>query len=56
VLPGKIVKGVKLADGNQLEYPLNGLLSQFVTLFTIVGLHFFYGPQFGFGWIADHYL
>lgn len=56
ILPGKVAKGVKLADGSQLEYPLNGLLSQVVTLFVIIDLHLVYGPEYGFEWIADHYL
>jgi protein-S-isoprenylcysteine O-methyltransferase Ste14 len=58
ILPCKWVKGVKLDDGNQLLYPLNGLTSLFVTLGTILVIHFteVFGPKYNLGWIADHHL
>jgi hypothetical protein len=58
ILPCQWVKGVKLSDGNQLLYPLNGLTSLFVTLGTILAIHFsqIFGPQYNLGWIADHHL
>jgi Delta14-sterol reductase len=57
-LPCKWVKGVKLSDGNQLLYPLNGLTSLFVTLGTILAIHFteVFGPKYNLGWIADNHL
>lgn len=58
IIPCQWVKGVKLSDGNQLLYPLNGLASLFVTLGTILAIHFsqIFGPQYNLGWIADNHL
>jgi Ergosterol biosynthesis ERG4/ERG24 family len=57
-LPCQWVKGVKLADGNQLLYPLNGLLSSIVTFTGIIVIHFtqIFGPKYHLGWIADNQL
>lgn len=52
------MKGVKLSNGQQLLYPLNGLKSLFVTLGTIFAIHFtqIFGPEYNLGWIADNHL
>jgi hypothetical protein len=41
ILPGEKMKGVKLSDGSQLTYPINGLLSSAVTLSCILAIHLF---------------
>ena len=57
-LPCKWVKGVKLSDGTQLEYPLNGLLSSAVTFSLVIAIHYtqIFGPKYNLLWIADNQL
>ncbi|KAJ1958382.1 erg24, C-14 sterol reductase, partial [Linderina pennispora] len=54
IMPGITLKGIKLRDGTQLAYPMNGLRSFFFT----VGVWAFVYKKIGtapFLWIADHY-
>ncbi len=39
VAPGQWVKGVKLQDGSQLEYPINGMLAR--NFRAMSGIHFY---------------
>ncbi|KAJ2723368.1 erg24, C-14 sterol reductase [Coemansia sp. Cherry 401B] len=54
VLPGARVSGVRLRDGSQLAYPLNGLASLGATLAATAAVAAGYGRA-PFLWIADHY-
>eukprot|EP00730_Choanoeca_flexa_P014898 TRINITY_DN6684_c0_g1_i1.p1 TRINITY_DN6684_c0_g1~~TRINITY_DN6684_c0_g1_i1.p1 ORF type:complete len:443 (+),score=82.67 TRINITY_DN6684_c0_g1_i1:56-1330(+) len=40
VLPGPVHRGLKLRDGSQLEYDCNGLAAFWVSILTVLGLHF----------------
>ncbi|KAJ1911201.1 erg24, C-14 sterol reductase [Mycoemilia scoparia] len=55
IAPGKVVKGVVLRNGQQLDYNLNGFSSMLITV--VVGLGIYYQQGIApFIWIADHYL
>eukprot|EP01024_Parvocaulis_polyphysoides_P051525 TRINITY_DN5077_c0_g2_i3.p2 TRINITY_DN5077_c0_g2~~TRINITY_DN5077_c0_g2_i3.p2 ORF type:complete len:376 (-),score=23.95 TRINITY_DN5077_c0_g2_i3:444-1571(-) len=50
VLPGKVVQGVKLKNGDQLKYKLNGFLLMVVSL-IILGIFGFYIPIIDLSWL-----
>jgi len=54
ILPGKIVKGVKLEDGTQLEYKINGFLSFILSIIVIITCQYFHIINLGF--IYNHYI